>query len=295
MKPYRSLLFVPGNRPAWMEKAAGYGADCLILDLEDSVPDQEKVAARPLVKVGIKALKAKGQAVNIRVNGFSTGLTLDDLEAVLCPELDGVSLPKVETVADMKELDALLTHLEKRMGIPVGSISTPLGCETAKAMRNIYEIATSCPRVRGVGLAAGPGGDAARAIGYIWSKEGMETLFLRSKAVLDSRAAGIQYPTISSWWNIKDLEGLERDARWNRQLGFRGQTVMHPSHVPIVNKVFTPPAEEIVFYQGLIQAMEEAKKKGVAAVTYKGDMVDEAMVKTAREMLEFAKSIGLEI
>lgn len=295
MKPYRSLLFVPGNRPAWMEKAVGYGADCLILDLEDSVPDQEKAAARPLVKAGIKALKAKGQAVNIRVNGFSTGLTLDDLEAVLCPELDGVSLPKVETVADMKELDALLTHLEKRMGIPVGSISTPLGCETAKAMRNIYEIATSCPRVRRVGLAAGPGGDAARAIGYIWSKEGMETLFLRSKAVLDSRAAGIQYPTISSWWNIKDLEGLERDARWNRQLGFRGQTVMHPSHVPIVNKVFTPPAEEIVFYQGLIQAMEEAKKKGVAAVTYKGDMVDEAMVKTAREMLAFAKSIGLEI
>jgi citrate lyase subunit beta/citryl-CoA lyase len=70
---------------------------------------------------------------------------------------------------------------------------------------------------------------------------------------------------------------------------------MHPSHVPIVNKVFTPSAEEIVFHKGLIQAMEEAKKKGVAAITYKGDMVDEAMEKTAREMLEFAKSIGIEI
>jgi citrate lyase subunit beta/citryl-CoA lyase len=221
-------------------------------------------------------------------------LTFDDLEGVLCPELDGITLPKVETVADMKEIDALLTHLEKRMGIPVGAIETPLGCETAKGMRNIYEIATSCPRVKRVTLAAGPGGDAARAIGYIWSKEGMETLFLRSKAVLDCRAAGIQNPTISSWWNIKDLEGLERDANWNRRLGFRGETVMHPSHVPIVNKVFTPSAEEIAFYQGLIQAMEEAEKKGIAAVTYKGDMVDEAMVKTAREMLEFAKSIGLE-
>jgi len=295
MKPYRSSLFVPGNRPTWIEKAAGYGADCLILDLEDSVPDQEKVAARPMVKAGIKALKVKGQAVNVRVNGFATGLTLDDLEGVLCPELDGISLPKVETVADMKELDSLLTHLEKRMEIPVGSISTPLGCETAKAMRNIYEIATSCPRVRGVGLAAGPGGDAARAIGYLWSKEGMETLFLRSKAVLDARAAGIQYPTISSWWNIKDLEGLERDARWNRQLGFRGMTVMHPSHVPIVNKVFTPTADEIAFYKGLIQAMEEAERKGIAAITYKGDMVDEAMAKTAREMLQFAQAIGLNV
>ena len=292
MKLCRSTLYVPGNRSAWMEKAVNYGADCLILDLEDSVPDQEKAGARPLVKAGIKALKARGQAVDVRINSFSTGLTLDDLEGVLCPELDGIRLPKVETAADMNELDALLTHLEKRVGMPVGAIETPLGCETAKGMRNIYEIATSCPRVKRVTLAAGAGGDAARAIGYIWSKDGMETLFLRSKAVLDCRAAGIQYPTISSWWNIKDLEGLERDANWNRRLGFRGQTVMHPSHVPIVNKVFTPSAEEIAFYQGLIQAMEEAEKKGIAAVTYKGDMVDEAMVKTAREMLEFAKSIG---
>ena len=290
MKPYRSALFVPGNRAAWMEKAIGYGADCLILDLEDSVPDQEKVVARPLVKAAIASLKARGQAVNVRINGFATGLTFDDLEGVLCPELDGVALPKVETVADMRELDALLTHLEKRMGIPPGTIETPLGCETAAAMRNIYEIATSCPRVRRVSLAAGPGGDAARAIGYLWSKEGTETLYLRSKTVLDCRAAGIQYPTVSSWWNIKDLEGLEKDARWNRQLGFRGQTVMHPSHVPIVNRAFTPSAEEIAYFEGLIQAMEDARKRGIAAVTYKGDMVDEAMVKTAREMLALARS-----
>lgn len=290
MKPYRSALFVPGNRAAWMEKAIGYGADCLILDLEDSVPDQEKVAARPLVRTAIVSLKARGQAVNVRINGFATGLTFDDLEGVLCPELDGVALPKVETVADMRELDALLTHLEKRMGIPPGTIETPLGCETAAAMRNTYEIATSCPRVKRVTLAAGPGGDAARAIGYLWSKEGTETLYLRSKTVLDCRAAGIQYPTVSSWWNIKDLEGLEKDARWNRQLGFRGQTVMHPSHVPIVNRVFTPSAEEIAYFEGLIQAMEDARKRGIAAVTYKGDMVDEAMVKTAREMLALARS-----
>ncbi len=295
MKPYRSSLFVPGNRPAWMEKAATYGADCLILDLEDSVPDQEKVAARPLVKAAIKALKAKGQACNVRVNGFATGLTLGDLEGVLCPELDGIALPKIETVADVNELDALLTHLERRMGIPVGSIETPLGMETAKAMRNVYEIATSCRRVRRVSLAAGPGGDAARAIGYTWSKEGKETQYLRSKTILDARAAGLLYPTISSWWNIKDLEGLEQDALWNRQLGYRGETVMHPTHVPIVNKVFTPSSEEIAFYKGLLQAMEEAVKKGIAAVTYKGDMVDEAMVKTAREMLEFAKSIGVPV
>lgn len=289
MKPYRSMLYVPGNRAAWMEKAAGYGADCLILDLEDSVPDQEKVVARPLVKAAVAALKARGQAVTVRINPFVTGLTLDDLEGIMCPELAAVTVPKVETVDDMRELDVLLTHLERRMGIAPGTIETPLNCETAKGMRNVYHIATSCRRVTRVSLAAGPGGDAARAIGYQWSKEGMETLFIRSRTVLECRAAGIQYPTISSWWNIKDVEGLERDARWNRQLGFKGQTVMHPSHVPIVNRVFTPSADEIAYYEGLIQAMDEARKRGIAAVTYKGDMVDEAMVKTAQEIIALSR------
>jgi len=278
-----------------MEKAIKYEADVLILDLEDSVPDSEKAAARPLVKNAIKSLTAKGQTCNVRVNGFATGLTLDDLDGVICPELNGVGLPKVETVEDMQALDTLLTHLEKRHGIEVGRINTSLGLETAKAMHNAYDIAISCPRVKNLSLAAGPGGDASRSVGYIWSKEGKETLYLRSKAVLDARAAGIQYPTISSWWDIKDLEGLERDARLNRSLGFRGQTVIHPTHVPIVNKVFTPSEDEITFFKGLIEVFEEGEARGNAAVVYEGDMIDYAMVKTAREMLEFARSIGLRI
>ncbi|MGH2392749.1 MAG: HpcH/HpaI aldolase/citrate lyase family protein, partial [Candidatus Limnocylindria bacterium] len=163
MRPSRSALFVPGNRPEWIAKAVGYGADTLILDLEDSVPDREKAAARESVKAGVKMLSAKGQACAVRINAFATGLTLDDLEGVLCPELERILLPKVETAADLDQLDALLTQLERRRGIPDGQIETPLGCETAQAMRNVYEIATRCRRVKRVSLAAGPGGDAARA------------------------------------------------------------------------------------------------------------------------------------
>ena len=295
MKPARSSLFVPGNKPEWMEKAVNYGADVLILDLEDSVPNQEKIAARAMVKEALSFLKKQGQACGVRINGFATEMTLDDLEGIICPELESVSLPKVETVDDMKQLDTLLTHLEKRYDKEKGTIKTPLVLETAKAMHNAYNIAVSCPRVADIGLAAGPGGDASRSVGYIWTKDGRETLYLRSKILLDARAAGIQYPTISSWWYIKDLEGLERDARLNRQLGFRGQIVMHPSHVPVVNEVFTPTADELKFYKGMIKALEEAEKKGTAAVVYEGDMIDYAMAKTAREMLEFARSIGVEV
>lgn len=295
MRPYRSMLFVPGNKSSWMEKSIQYGADALILDLEDSVPEDEKVSSRPLVKEGVKILKSKGQPCFVRINGLATGLTFDDLEGVVSLELEGVSLPKVESADDIRILDAYIEHLERRTNMPVGTVEIQLVLETAKAMRNAYEIAISSSRVRGISLAAGPGGDANRAIGYVWSKEGKETLFLRSKAVLDSRAAGIQYPMISSWWNIKDLDGLEKDAIFNRQLGFRGQVVIHPSHVSVVNKIFTPSAEEIAYCKGLTKAVEEAEKKGIGAITYEGDMVDYAMLRTAKEMIEFAASIGLKV
>ena len=287
------MLFVPGNKPSWMEKAIQFGPDAVILDLEDSVPDDEKVSSRRQVKEGVRILKSKGQPCYVRINGLATGLTFDDLEGVVSPELNGVSLPKVESVDDIKVLDAYIECLERRIDIPVGTVEIQLVLETAKAMRNTYEIAISCPRIHGICLAAGPGGDANRAIGYVWSKEGKETLFLRSKAVLDSRAAGIQYPMIISWLNIRDLDGLEKDALLNRQLGFKGQVVIHPSHVSVVNKIFTPSVEEITYCKGLIDAVDEAETKGSGAVVYKGNMVDRAMVTTALEMLEFARSIGL--
>lgn len=160
---------------------------------------------------------------------------------------------------------------------------------------HINGIIISCERITSLSLTAGPGGDASRSMGYVWSKEGTETLYIKSKAVLDARAGGIQFPTISSWWNVKDLEGLEQDAHFNRRLVFRGQVVIHPSHVPIVNKVFTPTLEEIAFLKELIKTFEASEKEGSAAVAYKGNMIDYAMVNTAREMLSFAESISLTV
>jgi citrate lyase subunit beta/citryl-CoA lyase len=139
-------------------------------------------------------------------------------------------------------------------------------------------------------MSAGPGGDAERAIGYQWSKDAIETLYLRSKLVLDSRAAG-KPPLINSWYDVADLEGLRKDARLNRSLGYSGMALIHPSHVPVVNEVFTPSEEELAYYQGLLKAFEEAENQGHAAVVYEGDMVDYAMVQTAKDVLAFAESL----
>ncbi|MGE3846471.1 MAG: CoA ester lyase [Gammaproteobacteria bacterium] len=288
----RSSLFVPGHKPEWVPKAQAAGADELILDLEDAVPDSHKTAARPLVRESVRQLAAAGQYCSVRINGYATGRTLDDLDGIMCAELRAVMLPKVEKVQDLQILDGMLAQLEQRHGVPLGTVKTTLLLETAGAMRNAYHIAVANPRVHQLVLAAGPGGDAARAVGYQWTKGGEETLFLRSHAVLDARAAGVPYPMTSSWWDIRDLDGLRADALRNRRLGMRGMCVMHPTHVPIVNEIFSPSADEVAHARGVLAAMAAGEAEGRAAVIYEGDMVDYAMVATARELIALAESIA---
>lgn len=292
MKPLRSMLFVPGNKPAWMEKALGYGADALIFDLEDAVPAADKVTARPLVREALERFHDRGPVLTVRINALETGLAGDDLEAIVGPGLSAIIAPKVETPQDVVTLDTLLTQCERRAGIAVGQTEIFPTLETAKGIYHAYPIATSSPRVPTLSAAAGAGGDTARSLGYIWSKEATETLYIRSKVLLEARAAGCAYPLIASWFDITDLNGLRADACLNRQIGYSGQIVIHPSHVPVINDIFTPSTAEIAYYQGLLTAMENAERQGTAAVTYEGTMVDIAMVKTAQQVLALARAIG---
>jgi citrate lyase subunit beta/citryl-CoA lyase len=295
MKPLRSLLFVPGNKPAWMEKAPQYGADALILDLEDSVPYADKDAARILVRQAIDNLSARGHTLFVRINPLETDMTGDDLGAVVCTGLTGLLPPKVETVDDVQQLDTLLAYFEHREGMMPGSIALIPTLETAKGIRNAYDIALASPRVASIAGGAGKGGDTNRSLGYRWTREGVETLFIRSKVVLDARAAGIEYPLVASWFDVGDLDGLIADAQRNRQLGFSGMLLIHPSHVAPVNQIFTPSAEELAYYKGLLEAMKAAEAQGTAAVTYQGAMVDIAMARTAEQVLEFARAVGVQV
>ncbi len=292
MKPLRSLLFVPGNKPTWMEKALSYGADALIFDLEDAVPGLDKAPARVQVRQALDRLHDRGPLLTVRINALDTALAGDDLEAVVCPGLSAIVAPKVETPHDVAVLDTLLTHYERRASMPIGQVEIFPTLETAKGIYHAYQIATSSSRVPTLCGTAGKGGDTARSLGYVWSKTGSETLYIRSKVLLEARAAGVAYPLMTSWFEIADLEGLHADALLNRQLGYSGQVVIHPAHVPVVNEVFTPTAEAITYYRGLLATMEEAERQGTAAVTYQGAMVDIAMVKTAQQVLALARALG---
>ena len=292
-KPIRTELFVPGNKEEWMRKAPKYGADALILDLEDSVPPENKPDARVLVSKMLRELGEAGQTLVVRVNRLETGLTAEDLEAITSPYLYSVMLPQVQSPGDVVEVDTLLRHFERKAGLETGRIFIDPALETAQGIRQSYEIAIASPRVAHMGAAGGKGGDTSRSIGFQWTPKGTETLFLRSKVLVDVRAAGVQYPMTGGWMDIHDLDGLRQAARQGKQLGYTGMHLIHPSHVPVVNEVFTPTTEEVKQWQGLVHAMEDQRSRGGAAVTFDGDMVDIAHEETARAMLAMAKKMGV--
>jgi len=291
MKWFRSLLFVPGNKPDWVEKAWKANPDGIIIDLEDSVPATEKGNARKETRHILEEANTK-RYYCVRINSLSTALAYEDLKEVVHPNLNAIMVPKVYKVEDLTRIDEWLSALEIERGIKKNSIALPLLIETALCMRNAYDIAISNIRVDTILMSAGEGGDAQRAIGYQWSKSGTETLFLRSKIVLDARAANVT-PLINSWYDIKDEKGLIKDAMLNRSLGYTGMAVIHPKHVKIVNDIFTPTRQEINFYKGLLEAFTKAEKEGHATAVYEGNMIDNAMAETARQFLLHVRILGI--
>ena len=221
-KPLRSVLFVPGNKEDWIRKAPKYGADALILDIEDSVPPQEKDAAREIVSRMIAEIGAE-QTLFVRVNPLETGITGFDLEAITQPNLYGITLPKVQCPADVVEVDVLLRFFERKAGAEVGQdIHRPgLGNGGGHTQRIRHRLRVR-PQSRTWGGSGGKGGDTARSIGYQWTPEGMETLFIRSKVLVDSRAAGVQFPISGGWFDIRDLDGLRTYAGELKRLGYNG-------------------------------------------------------------------------
>ena len=293
MRPIRSLLFVPGHREGWPAKAVAAGADGVILDLEDSVPAGMKQEARKIVADSIRFLAAGDRKVGVyvRLNALESGIAGDDIEAVTIEGLDGYVLPKTYGERDIVQFDALVTHYERRNGVPHGTVEFILSLETAQAYSACERMITASPRVATLFAGTAKNADVSRSIGFEFTPGGIETLYLRSRAVLATRTAGLEFPIVGIWEDLKDLEGARRFAEQNRQLGFRGWVLIHPSHIAIANEVFTPSADDVAYYTGLIEAFEKAEAAGIAATQYEGHHIDYAHVKTARQVIALHKTL----
>lgn len=300
MEPARSLLFIPGNRKDWLETAHTHGADVVILDLEDAVPPGEKAKARKLVSEHLPKIHERGQTVFVRVNGHPNDpdeQTEQDLEAVVSEELAAVFVPKAKQPDDIEKLDTVISHIERREGVQ-SETELVVAIETALGMKNVHEICMASNRVGTITCGAVKGTDTNHALGFDWTgpgREGLETLHMREKALLDARAAGIEHPIAGTYVDIEDKEGLREDMRFSREMGYLGYILIHPSHVEPANEIFTPDAETVEYWLGVKQALDEAAAEGKSAVRYKGDMIDTANLPTAEQYLKRAKAFKDDI
>jgi citrate lyase subunit beta/citryl-CoA lyase len=290
MHPYRSVLFVPGHKPEWAHKALAAGADCIVLDLEDSVPVDLKEATRDVVRKSLAELRAAAPKAGlfVRPNSLATKLAGADLEAVVCPELDGLFTPKIKDATDVLRWETMIDWFEARNGASGLEMIIPV--EMVDAITNCFEIAAASPRV---GAMIGPTSehaDIARAVGYRQSREGTETLYLRSRILLACRQHGL-HPLTGLWEDLADLDGLREFADYGLQLGFRGQIVIHPSHVEVVNDVFTPSDDEVAYYEELVATMDAAVARGEGAVRFRGQHIDLAHADKARDWLAHARLV----
>jgi citrate lyase subunit beta / citryl-CoA lyase len=288
----RSLLFVPGQKLAWMLKASGYGADALIFDLEDAVPVGQKEAARRSVAEALSAIPKDDAYIFVRVNGWDTGQLLEDVLAVVGERVDGIMLAKVRGAVDVAGLDLVLSDLESSRGLEPGSIELVPLAETAAASEHFFDICQASPRIVRVpgvsGLTPNAAGDLHRALGVRPTDDGSEMLYTSSRSVVAARAAGIDQILGGMTVDLSDFELLERSLRRARDLGATGSMAIHPTHIPIINRVFTPSAEEIDEAVGILQAMASAVANGDAAARHAGKMVDYAHAKSSYVLLDRA-------
>ena len=288
MQPIRSLIFVPGNRENMLERARSFDADIIMVDLEDSVPPGEKATARVMARRWVPALQGEGKRVMVRVNSLDTGLTRAELEAVVCPELNGISLGKVESVRDIRTVDALLAPLEAAAGMEVGSLRIIPWIETAKAAWDGRAIAESSQRVVAIAFGAE---DFTNDMGIERTDTGEEVSVPRAMVPIAARAGEVG-SLDSPFVRFRDPDALREDARRARRMGYTGKFAIHPAQLEIINETFSPSTEEIAYARRVVEAWDAAESSGRGSLALDGRMVDVPVVKRAQNLLALAQAIG---
>ncbi|MGF1869662.1 citrate (pro-3S)-lyase subunit beta [Photobacterium indicum] len=282
----RSMLFVPGANAAMLSNTFIYSPDTIMFDLEDSVSLREKDTARMLVFHALQHPLYQDVETVVRVNPLDSEFGLKDLHAVVRAGADVVRLPKTDTAEDVLEMERHISDIERLCGRRIGSTKMMAAIETAKGVNNAVEIANCCPRLIGIALGAE---DYVRDLRTQRSPEGTELLFARCSILQAARSAGIMaFDTVYS--DVNNEEGFIREAEHIKQLGFDGKSLINPRQIEMVHNVFAPTQAEVDYANRVIEAAEDAEKKGLGVVSLNGKMVDSPIIERARWTLQKAQS-----
>ncbi|SPF43069.1 Citrate (Pro-3S)-lyase [Syntrophobacter sp. SbD1] len=287
----RSIISVPANREKMVNKAFNLDADVIMLDLEDSVPIDEKETARKRAVSAFRDQEWKGKVRSCRINGMSTPFAYRDIIDIVEQAgeyIDTIVVPKVDDPAEIKAIDYLLTQIELGMGLkrPIGIEAS---IETAFGMLRAGEIAFSSPRVEtlvfGVAdysasltmLSKGVSGHGESEDFY----PGHRFHFPLSRMAMAAKAAGLS-AIDAPYGDYKDPQGLRRSCQMSASLGYDGKWVIHPDQIAIVNEVYSPSEEDFQRSAKILKAYEQAMATGAGSLALDGKMVDAASIRVAR-------------
>lgn len=274
----RSQLYVPGNSPSMIQSCMVFGADGILLDLEDSVSIFQKDSARDLVSEALTYLDFQGIEVVVRINAIDTPFCIDDLEAIVPLKPDALRLPKTSSVEDIINYEKIISQIEERNNIPIGTTKIVPMLETAVAIENAYEIAKSSNRIIAITIG---GEDLTADMKVSRTREGKELYWARAKVALAASAAKVAaLDTVYS--DVNDEEGLRKDTQMIKELGFDGKACINPRQIQIIHEVFNPTSEEI---EKAIEIIKASKRKEGGVVSLNGKMIDYPVVKRAEMTL----------
>lgn len=282
-KLYRSLIFVPGNNPRFLEKAKSLPADIVCFDLEDSVPEKEKKKARNLIKKALNERKKYSPSVYARTNSPLSGKIPADLQEIVQKGIDGIVIPKVNNSKELKKIEKAISNLEKKRKLRPIEIMPSI--ESAEGVVNAYDIASSSKRVSALVFGVF---DLLDNMGIEYTKQPEGARYARAKIPIAARAAGV-LALDAIWQDIKDEKGLKNDCKIGKELGYSGKTIIHPDQISITHKSFHPNKTEIEWAKKVCTVYLNSSKTGKGATTVEGKMIDEVHYKRAKALLELAK------
>ena len=277
---WRSMLFVPVIVEKFVDAAHRRGADAIILDLEDSVPESQKERARGLIQDAAAKVSRGGADVTVRINR-PWRQTLRDLEAAVSPRVRALLCPKIASADHVRMIAEVVGELEAERGMTPGATGLIPMVETAEAFFKIDEIARADRRIVGLNLGAE---DFALSVGMLPEAEGL--FYPKQQVIIAARAAGVMpLGFIGTVADFKDLDAFRATIKRSRRLGFMGASVIHPSQIQILNEEFRPTAEEVAQAKKIVAAYEKSTAEGIGAIVVDGKMIDVPIVVRAQQTL----------
>ena len=285
----RTMIFLSAQKPGLIKDPLIYGADSLMLDLEDAVAENQKDAARFSLYHALKTVDYGDTEVIVRINGLDTPHWREDVRVCVAAGADGVRIAKCESAGDVIAVEKAVEAAEEEFHKEKGRTLLMAALESPKGILNAQEIAAASKRMFGIAIS---GGDLRRTMQVSPVRGGIELNTARGLVVLAARAAGVQcFDTVFT--DLNDEEGFRAEVLLDKQMGFDGKSLVNPRQIAAVHEIYAPSEKEITAAEKIVRAVRENAAKGVGVFTVDGKMIDIAFLPGAERTIALAKACGM--